>query len=198
MGDIKGTNVTGMIVPFDTKDSYPTHDDEYGAGGYRTVDSLASRNSIPYQRRKIGMAVYVKETDTIYRLITNPLGILDNTDWRSIQDIEIIPLFLTNISLDDGNFYKSSKLGSYEVTLNSTDLHGKIVWYLEIDSTVPTIKFDNNILWRYTDDLKFDVNSVNILEFETIDGGKTWLGRSNKYSVTLVPDTTETMTWDYK
>ena len=87
-------------------------------------------------------------------------------------------------------------LVNYEITMNCTDTHGHIIWYLAIDTVIPSIKFNNDILWRYTDDLTFDSNSVNILEFESIDSGKTWLGRSNKFSITLAPNSTESLSWE--
>ena len=67
MADIKGTNVASKIVPFTTSDNYATHDEEYGRGGYRTVNTVAEMNAIPADRRKEGMLVYVKN-DKYYRL----------------------------------------------------------------------------------------------------------------------------------
>lgn len=67
MADIKGTNVASKIVPYTTSDNYATHDEEYGRGGYRTVDSVSEMNAIPAARRKEGMLVYVKN-DKYYRL----------------------------------------------------------------------------------------------------------------------------------
>ena len=67
MADIKGTNVASKIVPYTTSDNYATHDEEYGRGGYRTVNTVAEMNAIPADRRKEGMLVYVKN-DKYYRL----------------------------------------------------------------------------------------------------------------------------------
>lgn len=67
MADIKGTNVASKIVPYTTSDNYATHDEEYGRGGYRTVNTFAEMNAIPADRRKEGMLVYVKN-DKYYRL----------------------------------------------------------------------------------------------------------------------------------
>ena len=68
MSAIPGTNVASGIVPFTTEDQFPTHYSEYGKGGWREVATIAERDSITNQRRKIGMAVYVAETDKIYVL----------------------------------------------------------------------------------------------------------------------------------
>ena len=67
MADIKGTNVASKIVPYTDSDEYATHDEKYGVGGYRTVDSVSEMNAIPAARRKEGMLVYVKN-DKYYRL----------------------------------------------------------------------------------------------------------------------------------
>ena len=67
MAEIKGTNVASKIVPYTDSDEYATHDEKYGVGGYRTVDSVSEMNAIPAARRKEGMLVYVKN-DRYYRL----------------------------------------------------------------------------------------------------------------------------------
>jgi hypothetical protein len=67
MAEIKGTNVASKIVPYTDSDEYATHDEKYGVGGYRTVDSVSEMNAIPAARRKEGMLVYVKG-DKIYKL----------------------------------------------------------------------------------------------------------------------------------
>ena len=67
MAEIKGTNVASKIVPYTDSDEYATHDEKYGVGGYRTVDSVSEMNAIPAARRKEGMLVYVKN-DKYYRL----------------------------------------------------------------------------------------------------------------------------------
>lgn len=68
MTRIPGTNVASGIVPFTTEDEFPTHYSEYGKGGWREVATIAERDSITSQRRKLGMAVYVAETDKVYIL----------------------------------------------------------------------------------------------------------------------------------
>lgn len=68
MTKIPGTNVASGIVPFTTEDEFPTHYSEYGKGGWREVATIAERDSITSARRKLGMAVYVQETDKVYIL----------------------------------------------------------------------------------------------------------------------------------
>ena len=71
--------VLGKIEPNGPTDTYPTHVDSLGRGGFVAVKTWQERNSIPLQRRKAGMMVSVKSAtvDSLYRL-----GIgLTNADW---------------------------------------------------------------------------------------------------------------------
>lgn len=60
--------VSNQIAPKSTRSTYPTHSDEFGLGGYRSVLTIAERDDIKVQRRKNGMLVYVIENDTTYML----------------------------------------------------------------------------------------------------------------------------------
>ena len=88
MAEIKGTNVASKIVPYTDSDEYATHDEKYGVGGYRTVDSVSEMNAIPAARRKEGMLVNVKG-DKIYKLnssntfVNAGLGVGEVIDWNS-------------------------------------------------------------------------------------------------------------------
>lgn len=92
MADIKGTNVASKIVPYTTSDNYATHDEEYGRGGYRTVNTVAEMNAIPSDRRKEGMLVYVKN-DKYYRLNSSNIfvdaGII-NGDSSGSNNIKVL------------------------------------------------------------------------------------------------------------
>lgn len=72
MSGIKGTNVAAPIVPFDTGDVYPTHDEQYGLGGFRSVQTISDRNNIPDERKRHGMRVYV----------WGDVNQNNNTDWE--------------------------------------------------------------------------------------------------------------------
>ena len=88
MAELKGTNVASKIVPYTDSDEYATHDEKYGVGGYRTVDSVSEMNAIPAARRKEGMLVNVKG-DKIYKLnssntfVNAGLGVGEVIDWNS-------------------------------------------------------------------------------------------------------------------
>lgn len=74
---IPGTNVSSRVVPFDSLDTYATHDETYGRGSYRSVANVTERNAIPSPRRKEGMLVFCIAENTTYQLNG---GILD-TNW---------------------------------------------------------------------------------------------------------------------
>lgn len=80
MSLIPGTNVASGIAPFDTADKYPTHDEKYGLGGYRSVEDIAARNAIPIERRKAGMLVKITSTGEVFELGA------DLTTWTSFID----------------------------------------------------------------------------------------------------------------
>lgn len=86
--NIPGVNVTSCIVPCTEIDNYPTHDSTYGAGGWREVRTIQERDAIPFERRKLGMAVYVTTNNTIYIL----KHALNNTCWHEFnpQDVASI------------------------------------------------------------------------------------------------------------
>ncbi len=75
-----GIPITGFISPTDVVDLYPTHRDEYGYGGHRTVPTLTARDNISSLRRVQGMTCYVLDVNTYYVLYNG----VANTDWRPI------------------------------------------------------------------------------------------------------------------
>lgn len=68
---------TGTITPTSVTDTYGTHIDEFGVGGWMAVNTLEDRDNIPAERRKAGMAVSVNENNTVYKLGVD----LTNDDW---------------------------------------------------------------------------------------------------------------------
>ena len=79
MSQIQGTNIAALITPFDTADTYPTHDAQYGRGGYRAVATVTDRDAIPTARRSEGMRV---------RVTADPVG-GNNTDWDWVGGVWI-------------------------------------------------------------------------------------------------------------
>jgi hypothetical protein len=59
MSEIQGVNVASTVVPYTTDDTYPTHDSQYGKGGWHEVGSIDERDAIPSTRLRFGMVVNV-------------------------------------------------------------------------------------------------------------------------------------------
>lgn len=71
-----GTLIPAKIVPHDSADTYATHSEEWGQGGYRTCATTTDRDAIPAARLKEGMLVYVTATGFVYQLAA------DLTTWN--------------------------------------------------------------------------------------------------------------------
>jgi hypothetical protein len=69
--------LSGFIKTIGASDTYSTHLDSLGAGGYHTTFSIATRDAIPTQRRKVGMMVRVSSIDSTYVLS----GGITNSNW---------------------------------------------------------------------------------------------------------------------
>lgn len=105
---IPGTfQVTAKIAPSSTSDTYATHTEEYGQGGYRTVASTVERDAISADRRKTGMIVYV-EGDQEYRLESDLLTWTPMPAPPSTADIMLKSVYDVN---DDGVVDNSERLG---------------------------------------------------------------------------------------
>ena len=85
--------ITGYVAPTSDTDTYPTHLDKYGKGGYRSVDSIDARDAISAERRSIGMMCYVVTENKTYQLL---LG-LGNENWRESGSGSVPPLGTFNI-----------------------------------------------------------------------------------------------------
>lgn len=112
MAELKGTNVPAEIVPYTNEDNYATHDEMFGRGGYRSVNSIAEMNSIPTDRRKEGMLVNVIG-DKIYKLTNGSFvdaGLEGGSGGGSeIEIIELPQEVSDNIPYDD-NYYEGNDL----------------------------------------------------------------------------------------
>lgn len=81
MAELYGTLVADKVVPTDTQDTFATHEDIYGQGGYRSVANTTERDAISAERRKEGMLVKVIADAKTYELKG---GVL-NTHWVEFQ-----------------------------------------------------------------------------------------------------------------
>lgn len=81
MAALSGTNVAAPVLPFDDRDVFPTHDDRYGAGGFRVCTTQAERDAISPQRRKLGMWVHCLDSGTVFTLA----GGVENANWQAVE-----------------------------------------------------------------------------------------------------------------
>lgn len=81
MSSLYGTNVSATIKPFTTADNFPTHEAQYGKGGYRTVNSESDLTSISLERLEEGMLVYIKNNKKIYKYIGDT-STNNSNDWE--------------------------------------------------------------------------------------------------------------------
>jgi len=73
--------VIGAVEPNDLSDKYPTHNEIYGKGGFRSVATALERDNITPARRSEGMLVYVIADGKLYQL----KGGTANTNWADAQ-----------------------------------------------------------------------------------------------------------------
>ena len=82
-GDIP---VSGRWGTSSITDTYATHIDYLGQGGYQAYDTVANRDTITAARRAFGMAVSCADTNIVYRLCNVAMGgnsntLTDNLNW---------------------------------------------------------------------------------------------------------------------
>ena len=68
MATIPGTNtlVSAPLAPYDSADTYPTHNAIYGKGGFRSVANSTERLGITQERLDVGMFVFEVDTEKLY------------------------------------------------------------------------------------------------------------------------------------
>lgn len=127
MAELQGTIVTSPLVPGgDSDNRYPTHLEDWGQGGYRSVKTTVDRNAIPKERRKAGMLVNVLDDGVLYELLENLV------DWREFSG-------------GSGSGSSGKWLVVPEAFVNLPDGSGK----REIDSTFPQTTEDPDYALNY-------------------------------------------------
>jgi len=76
---MSGIDLIGTLQPKNSG-SFPTHDAQYGKGGFQSVADLTARDAIPTLNRIEGMQVYVVANGQTYSLASG----LANVDWYSV------------------------------------------------------------------------------------------------------------------
>ena len=103
--------ITGYISPTSETDTYPTHIDKYGMGGYRSVGDIISRDSISDARRIEGMLVYVVSEGKLYQL----KGGVTNSNWEEFASLP--PLGVFNVAgINYPQIYTGTESGKPEVS----------------------------------------------------------------------------------
>jgi len=113
--------LTGMISPTHPLDDYATHSENYNEGGYRTVQSIIERDSIPAKRKKEGMLVNVLANSTIY-ILKNNIWVFFSTNVNTLNikslDNSVIVPNVNDLFIDTANLSFSSPLNN-QVTLSA-------------------------------------------------------------------------------
>lgn len=107
--------VTAPVAPTSEQDVYPSHDERWGKGGYRTVADLNALAAITADRRTVGMLVRVASTNQTFRMES------DLTTWT-----EVVILAKTEADLSlSGRISKPEALKQYTLSLQCTSA-GKV------------------------------------------------------------------------
>ncbi len=75
--------ITKTIVPAGWS-NIPVVDSEHVKGGVHSVVSVSDRNSIPKERRRPGMFVYVSDSDKTFQLQCVDANIENNSNWKEL------------------------------------------------------------------------------------------------------------------
>lgn len=147
---INGTAIPSAIVPTDTADTYATHFEQYGNGGYRTVATIAERDAIPLDRLKVGMKVLVMIEKNIYYLKS-----LDNNTpvWQLDTFLYSDQLLVTPVIQRTWTFYKAD--GTTEVAANQVNKNNAAITANDSNVTIEAgfiAKYVGQFKWNsYTD-----------------------------------------------
>lgn len=183
MGAIPGSvRVTGFIAPSDSTDTYGTHNEIYGIGGYRSVATISARDSIPASRRLEGMLVKTLSDGRIYTLT----GGINNSNWAELTvgaaDDPFEPLSVIVSSgtseIIDTNLASIIKTIEYSLYIKSTSAYMNCDVKLtnknsvDVDYTIfnlvgDPISFDIDI--RVSgENISFSLNNKELLDLQVI------------------------------
>lgn len=162
-----GTNIAQSIVPFTSIDEYPTHQAEFGKGGFRSVELFSDLATIPMQRREEGMLVYCIENKYAYQWL--------NGDWVKSKiggGVEKISGTINDITIEnnpelfeDGNIVYSEETQEYYYYLiDNSPEEGDGHWYrwgqmIHVGPDEPTSR---GTLWVDTHNHHYNENSESL------------------------------------
>jgi hypothetical protein len=107
--------VTGFIAPTDSNDTYASHSEVYGRGGFRSVANTTERDAITVDRRLSGMLVFCVADGITYQLAANL------TTWTTYTTTGVVPSDVMLKSVYDPN--------NDGVVTNSDQLGGQVGSY---------------------------------------------------------------------
>lgn len=183
MSKLKGVNISSPVVPFDSRDSYPTHYAKYGNGGLQVVNSLSDLDSITQERIEEGMLVYVLSDETHIHSYQYLGG-----EWRKAEIGKDILQFLDS----DGWTYDSEVLSDGTVRVynlikpdrqnepepGTGKLYSGLVQinsiYMGDDSDEHSFNLVSHNYVELTNLLKEDLNLNGLFLLYTPDNGETW------------------------
>ena len=160
MAEIPGSvPLTGKVAPTDTTDTFATHVDIYGEGGYMTVANTTERDAITTERRKQGMAVFVNDTNEMYILqdgVTNSNWVLfsggsgGSADMQDVFDNSTPNVtavdYSKDLSFSAGDvdiLTDTSSSGASNITLRTSDSGAGQLAELNISPSLTTLKTEN-------------------------------------------------------
>lgn len=177
---IQGTvPVGGSFAPTDAADSFGTHNDKWGVGGYRIVKTIADRNAIPINesnllnlddnlasgRRKLGMMVYVSDENKFYVLT------IAQATWEGYNEGQKVA------ALEDNNNFIEFSGGS-----------GKGVPYYEANSGVA----DTYTITTTTPITTNTLGDTYLIKFDVANTGPSTLNIDSIGAVSLINTKTQT------
>ena len=189
MAALQGTILASKIVPTDSLDTYATHEDKYGRGGHRSVDTIVERDGISPERRKEGMTVYVKSTKVKYVLeggLTNEFwlpeasgGSIDLSNYyKKLETYSKaqVDALVAGGGADLSDYYKKAEVESLISAIPATDLTN---YYdkTQVDSLIPNISTKQDTLVSATN-IK-TINGESVLGSGDIVISSGGVGQSN-------------------
>jgi hypothetical protein len=215
--EIKGYNVIGPVVPFNTSDIYATHIARYGNGGLRTVKNLTERDDISLERRDNLMIVGVEDDSydnsdkgvAYYVLDINnqqstSTDLLDNNNWFPINmgygtDNWVFPT--PNQSNYPGKKGQRSYDDNYYYTCVEDNLWKRVAidWFMDTTTggwggntggTIPfgSVPYWNNSDWGYTKVIKDST-------YDSLSGELSFLFTDNTTKLFDLSDNANILSW---
>lgn len=215
--ELKGYNVIGPVVPFNTSDIYATHIALYGNGGLRTVKNLTERDDISLERRDNLMIVGVEDdsydnsnrgvafyTLDIHNANSTSDDLLDNGNWFPINmgygtDNWVLPA--PNQSNYPGKKGQRSYDNNHYYTCVDDNLWKRVAidWFMDTTTggwggntggPIPfgSVPYWNNSDWGYTKVIKDST-------YDNISGEITFLFTDNTTKLFDLSDNANILSW---